>query len=175
MKKLLVFLLVINFAYANKIEEIFKEYNIEGTIVIKALNKNIQYIYNEQRAKKALLPASTFKIPNSLIILNEKLLKDENEIIKWDNKKRFLEVWNKDQTLKTAFKYSCVWCYQKYSKEISIDKYKYYLKQFNYGNKKVGNSSYNFWLQGDIKISALEQIEFLKNLYLENLPVEKNI
>ncbi len=173
MKKLLVFLLVINFAYANKIEEIFKEYNIEGTIVIKALNKNIQYIYNEQRAKKALLPASTFKIPNSLIILNEKLLKDENEIVKWDNKKRFLEVWNKDQTLKTAFKYSCVWCYQKYSKEISIDKYKYYLKQFNYGNKKVGKSSYDFWLQGDIKISALEQIEFLKNLYLENLPVEK--
>ncbi len=173
MKKILIFLLFINFIDANTIKNIFKENNIEGTIVIKALNKDIQYLYNEQRAKKALLPASTFKIPNSLILLNEKILKNENEIIKWDNKKRFLEEWNKDQTLKTAFKYSCVWCYQKYSKEISVEKYKQYLKDFNYGNKKVGESSSNFWLQGDIKISALQQISFLKRLYLETLPIDK--
>ncbi|PHO10361.1 class D beta-lactamase [Malaciobacter canalis] len=176
MKRLFVLLLFISSllkAEDIEIRLVFNSFNVDGTIVIQSLNSNKNYAYNLNRATKPLLPASTFKIPNSLIILNEKLLKDENQIIKWDNKKRFLDVWNQDQTLKSAFKYSCVWCYQKFAKQISIQKYENYLKLFDYGNKKVGTDSSSFWLDGDIKITAFEQVEFLKKLYLNNLPLDK--
>ncbi|AXH09248.1 class D beta-lactamase [Malaciobacter halophilus] len=176
MKKLFVFLLLLcSLVKAEDIEikSIFNSFDVDGTIVIQSLYSKKNYVYNLNRATKPLLPASTFKIPNSLIILNEKLLHDENQIIKWDKKKRFLNVWNQDQTLKTAFRYSCVWCYQKFAKKISIQKYEKYLKLLDYGNKKVGIDSSSFWLDGDIKITAFEQVEFLRKLYLNNLPLDK--
>lgn len=59
-------------------------------------------------------PASTFKIPNTLIALNEGVVTKDSVIV-WDKKIREYESWNKDQTLLTAFKSSCVWCYQEFA------------------------------------------------------------
>lgn len=92
MKRLFVLLLFISSllkAEDIEIRLVFNSFNVDGTIVIQSLNSNKNYAYNLNRATKPLLPASTFKIPNSLIILNEKLLKDENQIIKWDKKRDF--------------------------------------------------------------------------------------
>lgn len=47
------------------------------------------------------------------------------------------------------------------------------MKLLDYGNKKVGIDSSSFWLDGDIKITAFEQVEFLRKLYLNNLPLDK--
>ena len=37
----------------------------------------------------------------------------------------------------------------------------------NYGNSKTGERVDSFWLDGDLRISAIEQIEVLKNIYKE--------
>ncbi|RXK03997.1 class D beta-lactamase [Arcobacter sp. CECT 8989] len=172
--KILIFLLFLcNFIFADNdlsLEKIFKKNKVKGTIVIQSLSSNKSYVFNPKRANTRLLPASTFKIPNSLIVLDTKVIKDEKEIILWDRKKRFLDVWNKNQTLKTAFKYSCVWCYQYFASKLSLDIYNDYLIKLKYGNMKTGNNLTGFWLSGDIKISSYEQIEFLKKLYTEKLP-----
>jgi len=42
-----------------------------------------------------MLPASTFKIPNTLIALEEEIV-DENTVLKWDGKKRAWKPWNQD-------------------------------------------------------------------------------
>lgn len=68
---------------------------------------------------------------------------------------------------------SCVWCYQKFSQQISKKDYINYLEKFNYGNKKVGERKSHFWLDGSLEISTYEQIEFLKKLYNEELPTSK--
>ena len=61
-------LLSINlFAWDKEVEEVFKKYKVEGTIVIESLNTKKIYIYNDKRAKNLYSPASTFKIPNTLI------------------------------------------------------------------------------------------------------------
>jgi beta-lactamase class D len=164
--------LVLNFAFANDkdIKTIFDKTQINGTLVISSLDGKKEYIYNKQRAITKYIPASTFKIPNTLIALQEQVIKDENEIIKWDGIIRSYDFWNKDQTLQSAIKYSCVWCYQIFAKKIGNDKYLTYLKKLHYGNEKTGENVTTFWLDGDLKISAIEQIEFLKKLYNNDLP-----
>ncbi len=177
--KLILFInLILNIALGNDkdLETIFKKTNIHGTLIISSLKNNKEYIYNNSRAITRYIPASTFKIPNTLIALEEGIIKDEYEIIKWDGKKRFYEPWNKDQTLQSAIAISCVWCYQKLAKKIGDKKYLSYLKKLHYGNEKTGLDVSTFWLEGDLKISAVEQIKFLKRLYKNDLPFkQKNI
>ncbi|MFT5835981.1 MAG: beta-lactamase class D [Sulfurimonas sp.] len=156
-----------------KFDSIFKKYNLSGTIIISSLNTNKEYIYNEQRSKKRFSPASTFKIPNTLISLQEKAVQDEKEMIKWDKKDRGWDAWNKDHSIQTAFPVSCVWFYQELAKRVGIKKYQNYLNEFNYGNKQVGKELTSFWLDGELQISAQEQIKFLKKLYQNKLSFEK--
>lgn len=143
------------------------ENNINATIIVSSLNTGKENILNKERSEERFLPASTFKIPNTLIALQEGVIKDENDIIKWDGKDKGFPEWNKDQTLKTAFPSSCVWFYQELAKGVGLSNYEKYLKELNYGNMKTGALVDTFWLAGDIRISAKEQIEFLKKLYRE--------
>ncbi len=76
------------------------------------MNSDTVKVYNLERSVNPYLPASTYKILNSLIALESKVIKDENEIIKWDGIKRFYDMWNQDQNLRSALKISCVWFYQ---------------------------------------------------------------
>ena len=163
-------LLSINlFAWDKEVEEVFKKYKVEGTIVIESLNKKKINIYNDKRASELFSPASTFKIPNSLIALNEGVVTKDSLII-WDKKTREYESWNKDQTLLTAFKSSCVWCYQEFASKIGVEKYEKYLKSLDYGNKNIGNEITRFWLDESLKITTFEQIKFLKRFYTNDLP-----
>ena len=175
LKIVLLLSLIFNLGLADDkdLKNIFEKTKINGTVVISSLKNRKGYIYNSSRAIKRYIPASTFKIPNTLIALEERAIKDEYEIIKWDGKKRFYEPWNKDQTLQSAISISCVWCYQKLAKKIGNDKYLNYLNKLHYGNEKTGLDVSSFWLEGDIKISAVEQIDFLKKLYKNDLPFKQ--
>ena len=150
------------------ISKLYERDNVKGTIIISSLDAKVQYIHNETRVNERFSPASTFKILNTLIALEENII-DENQTIQWDKKTRDYASWNRDQTLKSAFKVSCVWCYQKFAKQIGNKHYLDYLKSAAYGNKKTGVDLSRFWLDGDLKISAKEQISFLRKIYLEEL------
>ena len=78
-----------------------------------------------------------------------------------------------NQTLETAFPLSCVWFYQELAKRIGNETYLKHLQEIPYGNQKTGADVTTFWLEGDLRISPLEQIEFLKRLYTEDLPYTK--
>ncbi len=162
-----------NYKIENTWGKFFSEAEISGTFVLYNLTEDSLFIYNPARSEKRFLPASTFKILNSLISLETKVINDENEIIKWDGKKRFYEMWNKDQNMRSALKYSCVWFYQELARRVGFANYHKYLDSVNYGNKKLGDKVDTFWLEGDLEISPIEQIIFLKKLINENLPFEK--
>lgn len=174
-KKIKLFLLIqiicssYLFSIDSQLETIFKSKNIEGSIVIESLNTKKIYIYNDKRAETLLSPASTFKIPHTLIALNEGVVTADSVIL-WDKTDKGMETWNKDQTLQSAFKVSCVWCYKEFASKIGRDKYKNYLKKLDYGNKTIGLDVSDFWLDGSLKITTFEQIKFLKRLYKNDLP-----
>ncbi len=157
----------------NDIGTIFVENGIEGTIIISSLDGTREFIHNKKRSDQRFLPASTFKIPNSLIALNEKVIKDQNEIIKWDRKDKGWKPWNKDQSLKTALPESCIWFFQELARRVGNESYLSHFNNIQYGNKKTGPELTTFWLNGDIAISAREQIQFLKKLYKNELPYSK--
>ena len=159
-----------SYAEDNGIAAIFNKYRVEGTIVISSLDGKIKYIHNNKRAYIRYYPASTFKIVHTLIALEEGVIESSSDIIKWDGIDKGWKLWNKDQTLRTAFSLSCIWCYQEFAKKIGSEKYTEYLNDIEYGNKKVGSDVLTFWLKGDLKISAIEQIAILRKIYLEKLP-----
>lgn len=155
-----------------RIAKLFENEKVKGTMLIESLDGKERYVYNDMRAKMPLLPASTFKIPNTLIALEEGVVTADS-IIVWDNVERNIKAWNQDQNLSSAFKRSCVWCYQLFARNIGLEKYHEYLKKLHYGNATTGDNVERFWLDGELRISAYEQIAFLKKLYDNALPFQQ--
>jgi len=149
----------------------FDRYGVEGCFVLFDQAGN-QYIrYNPALCDSGYLPASTFKIPNTLIVLEEKIINDTSQVIKWDGQKWPVQSWNRDQTLRTAMKYSCVWVYIGFAEQVGIEKYYRYVEAFDYGNQNLAGPPNRFWLQGELRISANQQIDFLRKFYNNQLPV----
>lgn len=68
--------------------------------------------YNLDRCRQGFLPASTFKIRNTLLGLETGAMRDTSEICRWDGVTRSLPAWNQDMSFAQAFRVSCVPCYQ---------------------------------------------------------------
>ena len=148
----------------------FRKANVSGSLLLFDLNRNRYSAFNIQRAKTRFLPASTFKIANSLIGLQTGAVRDENEVFKWDGKPKGLPDWDKDQDMKTAFANSTVWFYQRLARRIGPQRMQEYLRESRYGNAQIGGGIDQFWLKGDLRISSPEQIDFLVRLHQNKLP-----
>lgn len=151
----------------------FKKRNINGCMVLHDMNHSKSYFYNKARCDSSYLPASTFKVINSLISLEEGAVESIYDTIKWDGKDRNWEKWNQDHCLESALKYSAVWFYQELARRVGRENYQKWLDKIDYGNRKTGEETDTFWLNGDIRISANEQIKFLEKLIRNELPFDK--
>ena len=152
----------------------FDEVGVSGCFVICDLNNNMYTRNNLARCDSGYLPASTFKIPNTIIALEEHIVKSDTQTIKWDGKIWDRKEMNQDQDLRTAFKYSVVWVYFEFALKIGLEKYKEYLTSFDYGNKDLSGPEDKFWLSGGLRISANQQVDFLMNFYTYRLNVFKS-
>lgn len=126
------------------------------SVVIYDLKTSAYFYYNDSMLNVPYSPASTFKIPNTLIGLETKILKDSTTTFNLGG----LD----DPSLKRAFQNSIVPYYQELAKQIGEKEMKDYLKRFHYGNALATPELTTFWLKGDLRISALEQIEFLNKI-----------
>lgn len=161
---------------ASAIEAIFKEKNINGTLVIYDVKKDTHVIHNVERSKQAFSPASTFKIPNSLIGLSNGAVKNVDEIFyKYDGSKLYLPTWEKDMNLRDAIKVSQVLAYQELARKIGLKTMQKNIHKLAYGNQQVGQEIDTFWLDGTLKISATQQVAFLAQLAQHQLPYPQNI
>jgi len=104
----------------------------------------------------------------------EKAIHNEKEILDWDGNDKGWSAWNKDHSLETAFPVSCVWFYQELAQRVGDTKYLSHLRKLQYGTMKTGPNVTTFWLDGALKISAREQINFLMKLYRGELPYNKD-
>lgn len=149
---------------------LFAQYGVEGTIVIASQREGAIYTHHDARAEKLFPTASTFKILNTLIALQENVIQDKDDILEWDGQHWEIEDWNRNQTLQSAFKVSCVWCYQAMAKRVGAEKYREYLHTIGYGVLREPFDTTTFWLNGSLQISAIGQIAFLKRLHARDLP-----
>jgi beta-lactamase class D len=152
-----------------------------GAFVLYDLKRGRHLRYNEARCRERFSPFSTFKIANSLIGLDSGVITDAEFVIKWDEKKypAFdrdtlpFSAWWQDQTLRTAFKRSVVWYYRELALRVGEKRMKEYVGKIGYGNGDASGPLNGFWLNSSLKISADEQVDFLRRLYKEELPVSK--
>lgn len=160
----------------------------QGCFILFDLNKNKTIEeYNSDLCKTPMSPNSTFKIPLSIMGFDKKILKDENNP-KWEFKDEYLTEgvkswmpiqWRQANTPSSWIKYSVVWYSQSLARLLGSEPIVDYLNKFDYGNKDFSgtpgkNDALSIaWLDSSLKISAENQIQFLKNFVTEKLPVSK--
>ncbi len=151
---------------------IFESAEVEGTIaVLDQRGGNSRYwAHNVERAGRRYMPASTFKVPHALFALDAGVVRDEFQVFEWDGEKRWLDAWNRDQDLRSSMRNSVVWVYQHFARQIGEAREREYLVKVDYGNADPSGGVDTFWLDGNLKISAIEQIEFLRRLHFNELP-----
>lgn len=159
-------------AYIN-FEKHFKGYT--GTFKLYDLTADKYLVYNQADTKMQYVPASTYKILNSLIALQTGVIRDENQIIKWDGTQYPVESWNQDHNMKSAIQNSVIWFYQEAARRIGKERMQSYVTKVGYGNRQIGDVIDRFWLDGPLKISVDEQVDFITRLYQEELPFDKDV
>lgn len=154
-------------------EKHFKQYGVRGSLVIHDLTHDKSLYYDEERTKKRYSPASTFKIFNSLVGLDTGVIPDTSYIIPWDSVKRGkYEPWHRANSLKSAFQFSVVWYFQELARRVGKEEMQRLVSLNKYGNENINDKVDEFWLSdtgGKLRISQVEQLEFLKKLYRNEL------
>ncbi|PWT77447.1 MAG: class D beta-lactamase [Bacteroidetes bacterium] len=155
----------------DSLKKYFDSANVTGCFALFDNANGHFTIYNLKRYRdSSYLPASTFKIVNSLIGIQTGKIADENMVIKWDGVKRWNEDWNKDLTMTEAFRVSAVPYYQEVARRIGRDTMKKWIDSLGYGNKDISGPIDSFWLNNRLKITPDEQLGLVKKLYFNQLP-----
>src|SRR5580698_9958152 len=155
----------------DSLKKYFDNANVSGCFGLLDNGEGRLTIYNLKRYRdSAYLPASTFKIVNSLIGIQTGVIKDENMVIKWDGIKRWNSDWNKDLTMAEAFKVSAVPYFQEVARRIGKDTMQRWIDTLHYGNKNISGPIDSFWLNNHLKITPDEELGLVKKLYFDQLP-----
>lgn len=153
----------------------FEKYDANGTLVVLDQRATAATLnaYNPDRAATRLSPASTFKIPHTLFALDAGAIADEFQVFEWDGIERSYAPQNQDQDLRAAIRNSALWVFEIVAEEIGEARAKEYLELIGYGNEDPSTDAGAYWVEGELAISALEQVEFLRRLFYNELPFQK--
>jgi beta-lactamase class D len=159
----------------------FEENKVSGCFAImnNATGQFTTYNLNRYR-DSSYLPASTFKIINSLIGLQTGVISGDSMIIKWDGVIREISDWNKDLTMYEAFRVSALPYYQEVARRIGKDTMTFWLDSLKYGLQSANDTFRlrsavdSFWIDNSVKITPDEQLGIVKRLYFNQLPFYKS-
>lgn len=124
-------------------------------------------------------PASTFKIPIALMGYDSGFLIDETSP-RLPFRKGYpdwIESWRRDTDPRSWMANSVVWYSQEITRSLGMDRFRAYAEAFGYGNEDVSgdpgkdNGLTRSWLSSSLRISPLEQVQFLARLVNRELPV----
>ena len=158
-------------------EDLARHFTDEGTVGTFVAYKVDDYLIiasDKVRSGEGKLPASTFKIPNSVIALETGVVGDpDKDVFQWDGVTRSIEAWNRDHTLRSAIAASAVPVYQEIARRIGTERMQKYVDLFEYGNRDIGGGIDQFWLTGNLRIDPIQQVDFVDRLRRGALPVSK--
>ncbi len=161
-------------AEQNPLDSVFTSARVTGTLLITSLDGKKEFVHNADRAHQRFFSASTFKIFNTLIALEYGAIRGPDDIIVWDGRRyEDFPDWNQNHTLASAYKVSCVWCFQQLARKIGADVYRERIKEAHYGQLSTPFTGDRFWLDGSLTLSAREQIDFLRRVILQQLPYKQ--
>lgn len=141
----------------------------EVVFLARELASDRMHAFAPERIDQRHPPFSTFKIPNFLIALESGVIDDPDAHRDWDPAARPAETfwpdsWKQSQSLATAFRRSAVWFFRDVAMDVGGERYRRDLARFDYGNRAAPDGSDDFWLDGTLLISPLEQVDFVVGL-----------
>ncbi len=169
-----------NVTIDTSLQKYFDSNHIKGTFGLYDNGTGQFTISDLSRFKdSSYLPASTFKIVNTLVGLETGIIVNEKMPIPWDRIIRYYPSgdtateWNKDLTAEEAFKVSAVPYFQEVARRIGKDTMQHWLDSLKYGTRKIKTKIDSFWLDNSLKITPDEQMGLVKKLYFGLLPFQK--
>ncbi|HKY22013.1 MAG TPA: penicillin-binding transpeptidase domain-containing protein [Vicinamibacterales bacterium] len=148
---------------------------LDGTFVLLNGATGAYIRHNPARAAQRFAPCSTFKIPHTAILLESGAAPDPTFTLKYDPTLNQQRNWARDFTLRDAFKASALWYYQALARQLGMPAEDRFVRQFQYGNTDttggLGKIGSPYWVDGSLRISANEQVDFLKRFYEGRLGV----
>jgi beta-lactamase class D len=151
------------------LEAVFAENGLAGTFVLYDAAADYLTLIDAKRAERRFVPASTFKIANTIIALETGVVKDENEIIPYGGQPQPFKTWEKDMSMREAIALSAVPIYQELARRIGLERYREWLPRLDFGNRQTGTIVDTFWLDGPLEISAVEEARFAARLAQQKL------
>jgi beta-lactamase class D len=143
-----------------------------GCFLLLDLSTGQTQVSEAQSCDLPTSPASTFKIPNSLIGLETGVSAGADAIRHWDPAKHDYAQWGReDLTLTEAVRQSVVWYFRELAAEVGRERMQQMLERLDYGNANVGDDVTMFWLDGSLTITGREQLEFLRRMWTGELDV----
>lgn len=144
-----------------------------AALVIVRLEDEKTWTQGGDRVGRRFSPASTAKIPHTLLAVEVGAVSGMQDVFAWDGEVRFIDSWNQDQTFGQAFQRSAVWVYQIVTARIGAERLTAGFAAFGYGNGEIGGPDQiaSYWLAAPLAISAAEQVVFLSRLARRTLPL----
>ncbi len=153
----------------------------EGSFVLYDLNGDTWKVYDMEQATLRTAPNSTYKIYDALFGLEEGVIAPDDSFMAWDGTNHPFEAWNGNQDLLSAMRASVNWYFEEIDRQIGGAAIQDYIRKIGYGNETVNADLSAYWMQGDLKISPVEQVELLTALHdnrfgfsTENINTVKN-
>ena len=153
--------------------QLFRDAGVNGTFILYDVSANSFTSHDLKRAQTRYTPASTFKIANSLIGLAVGAVDGVDTVLPYGGKPQRIKDWERDMSLRDAIKVSNYPVYQELARRTGLVRMREQLQHIGYGNNDIGDVVDTFWLNGPLKISALEQTLFLAHLAQDKLPMPK--
>jgi len=158
----------------NEIPLLFDQAQTQAVFVTYDGEELKSYGNDLKRSSTAYIPASTFKMLNTLIGLQHAKA-TSTEVFKWNGEKRLYSAWEKDMTLPEAMQASAVPVYQELARRIGLDLMRKEVKRVGFGNAEIGTQVDNFWLVGPLKITPEQEAKFAYQLATQKLPFDVSV
>ena len=141
--------------------------------VVQALDGSAPFVSDATECAVKTAPASTFKVPHALIALETGVVTDPMAPVPWDGTKYPNPPWEKPHSLDSAMKSSVLWFYQRTARLIGGERMRAWLKRLDYGSDSYEGEQTMFWLNGDLAVSPVEQLDFISRLVRYELPAQR--
>ena len=161
--------------HAQQLSAAFADCGLVGSITIYDYQKQQWIASDIEDSHVRTLPASTFKIVNTLIALETGVIASEEEIIPWPDTYDTTRYGHRPEiyhsmSMHEAFIKSAGWAYVELAKKVGKARYAQYLGQLDYGNGNLNSAGTDFWNFGGFGVSPVEQIKTLVGIYEERYP-----
>ncbi len=149
---------------------------VTGSFILRDLGTGTWTYIDSAAVDSGSLPASTFKIFSSLYGLESGVVKDADDVFKWDGRNYGRPEINMDLTLRQSVERSSYWYHREIAQRAGASTLKHWLDTVGYGNADTSGGFDRTWIAGNLRITPRQQIDFLERLVKNELPFsERNM